>query len=281
MRHWNQVAIIGVGLLGGSVGLALRERGLAKHVVGIGRRQASLKKAKQIGAVDSTTTDVARGVKGAAHVVVCTPVEQIAEFVRLAAKSCDEGALITDVGSTKESIVAELGNKLERQVAFIGSHPLAGSEKAGVEFARADLFAGRVTVVTPTRQTKAEHYAAIAKLWESLGARVVRMTPAAHDAAVAATSHVPHLLASALAAATPEELLPLTAGGWLDTTRVAGGDAELWRQIFSGNRLHVLKSLAKFEKVLTSFRKALEQDDQGQLLRLLEAGKKTRDSVGS
>jgi prephenate dehydrogenase len=281
MSNWNTVAIIGVGLIGGSLGLALREKKLANKIVGIGRRAGSLKKARQAGAVDSTTTDLARGVKDADLVIVCTPVGQIVEFARQAAAHGREGALITDVGSAKESIVNVLSQDLSRGVAFVGSHPLAGSEKAGVEFARADLFEGRVTVVTPHRRTKSEHYSAIAGLWESLGSRVVRMTPAAHDAAVAATSHVPHLLASALAAATPEELLPLTAGGWLDTTRVAAGDAELWRQILAENSSHVLNSLAKFEKVLKAFRAALEDGDQARLLSLLEAGKQTRDTLGS
>jgi len=280
-HRWNTVAIVGVGLLGGSLGLALRERELAKNIVGIGRRQATLRKAKERKAVDSITTDLAKGVKDAELIVICTPVEQIVEHVRLAAQSCPEGALITDVGSTKGTIVEALASDLGRGVSFVGSHPLAGSEKAGVEFSRADLFVGRTVVVTPHRHTKADHYAAIASLWESLDARVLRMSAAAHDAAVASTSHVPHLLASALANATPGDLLPLAAGGWLDITRVAAGDAEMWRQILVENRVHVLKSLAKFEKVLTSFRAALEAGDQDRLLSLLEAGKKTRDSVGS
>src|SRR5687768_13735455 len=162
MQRWNTVAIIGVGLLGGSVGLALRERSLAKQVVGIGRRPASLKKARQRGAIDSTTTDLARGVKDAELVVVCTPVGQIVEQVRQAADFCPPETIVTDVGSTKESIVAALAGEFVRGVAFVGSHPLAGSEKTGAEFARSDLFEGRVTVITPTPRTKAEHYAAVA-----------------------------------------------------------------------------------------------------------------------
>jgi prephenate dehydrogenase len=279
MKQWDTVAIVGVGLIGGSVGLALRERRLARTVVGIGRRAASLRKAKQHGAVTETTTNLPRGVAKADLVVVCTPVEKIVEQVRQAAEHCPAGALITDAGSTKATIVVALDDELRDGVAFVGSHPLAGSEKVGPEAARADLFDGRLVVITPTRRTQPKHVSQIEQFWQSLGARVVCMSPQAHDEAVAATSHLPHLLASALAAATPEDLLPLVAGGWLDTTRVAAGDVELWRQILSDNRLHVLKNLDKFEKVLSSFRTALERNDPAKIAKLLEQGKQTRDAV--
>jgi prephenate dehydrogenase len=140
---------------------------------------------------------------------------------------------------------------------------------------------GRVVIVTPTRWTRRQDDVAIGAFWKSLGGRVVRQTPPAHDQTVAAISHLPHLVASALAASTPAALLPLVAGGWLDTTRVAAGDAEIWRQILSENRDHVLKSLDKFEKVLASFRRAMETDDHSQLVRLLEAGKRNRDALGN
>jgi prephenate dehydrogenase len=158
---------------------------------------------------------------------------------------------------------------------------LAGSEKTGVQFARADLLEGRVVVVTPTRRSRADDVVRVEQFWGSLGTQVLRKTPQAHDQAVAATSHLPHVLASLLAAATPRELLPLVAGGWLDTTRVAAGDVELWRQILNENRADVLKSLDKFAKVLASFRAALQRGDQAKIAKLLEAGKQNRDAVGS
>lgn len=285
MKQWDTVAIVGVGLIGGSIGLALRERGLARTILGVGRRSASLRRAKKRGAVTGTTMDLARGVAQADLIVVCTPVAEIIPRVLEVADACPATALITDVGSTKAEIVGQLDQALvhggRRRAAFVGSHPLAGSEKTGPEFARADLFENRVVVMTPTRKTAQLAVALTRSFWESLGANVLIETPQRHDQSVAAISHLPHLVASALAAATPPADLCLAAGGWQDTTRVAAADAELWRQILADNRLHVLKSLDKFEKVLAQFRLALETDDQAKLRRLLEAGKQHRESVGN
>lgn len=285
MKQWETVAIVGVGLIGGSIGLALRERGLARTILGIGRREASLRKAKKCGAVTGTTTNLARGVTNADLIVVCTPVADIAQRVLEVADACPPTALITDVGSTKAEIVGQLDRTLNQQgdgrATFVGSHPLAGSEKTGPQFARADLFENRAVIVTPTRKTPNSALALTKSLWESLGAKVLTKTPQEHDQSVAAISHLPHLVASALASATPPADTALAAGGWLDTTRVAAADAELWRQILADNRLHVLKSLNKFEKVLAKFRQALEKDEQNKLLKLLEAGKQHRESVGN
>ncbi|HEV3021237.1 MAG TPA: prephenate dehydrogenase/arogenate dehydrogenase family protein [Pirellulales bacterium] len=276
---WDTVAIVGVGLIGGSIGLALRERGLARHVVGIGRRTASLRQARRIGAVTRTTLDLARGAARAELVIVCTPVGRIAADVCTAAEACRIGALVTDVGSTKAQIVAALDGKLPRQARFVGSHPLAGGEKSGAAHATADLFVGRTVVVTPTAATADDEFAAVAALWHGLGAKVVRMSPDDHDRVLAATSHVPHLAASALAAATPQHDLPLAASGWLDTTRVASGDAELWQQIFSSNRAHVLAALGSYEEVLASLRQALERGDDVRLAEILAEAKRRRDSM--
>lgn len=283
MKRWESVAIIGVGLIGASIGLALRERRLAESVVGVGRRASSLRKAKQRGAVTSTTTNLARGVSQAELIVVCTPVELIVPQVLEAARHAPKGSLITDAGSTKGEIVRSLDRDLRgnRSVQFVGSHPMAGSEKAGPVHARADLFDGRVVIVTPTGRTSDSARQTLEALWRSLGARVVTMSPREHDRIVATISHLPHLVSSALAAATPEDDLPLASTGWCDMTRIAAGDPDLWRQILSDNRADVLKSLGKFEKVLASLRRALERDDQGRLLQLLEAGKQCREALGN
>lgn len=281
MPKYDTIAIVGTGLIGASIGLAVRERKLAGRVVGIGRTKQTLTKAKERGAVDEITTSLAKGVKLAQLTIVCTPVERVAEQVQAVAAAGLKGALITDAGSTKAEIVATIGCDLPKQARFVGSHPLAGSEKTGPEFARGDLFVNRVVVVTPSKQTVAGDLTAIREFWEQLGARVVEMSPEDHDAAVAATSHVPHAIASALAAATPTQALDLVAGGWLDTTRIAGGDPELWRQILLSNRGHSLRALAKFGKVLAELRTALRDRDGEALRRILEAGKQTRDAVGS
>ncbi|MEX2118080.1 MAG: prephenate dehydrogenase/arogenate dehydrogenase family protein [Pirellulales bacterium] len=281
MKQWDSVAIVGVGLIGGSIGLGLRDRGLARQVVGIARREASLRVAKRMGAVTKGTLDLARGVNGAELVVVCTPVARIAADARASAEVCRPGALITDVGSTKAEIVAALDGALSREVRFVGSHPLAGSEKSGPAAAAADLFVDRTVVVTPTRATREEDLASLDAFWTALGARVIRMSPEAHDRALAATSHLPHLAASALAASTPQGDLGLTASGWVDTTRVAAGDPELWQQIFMSNRANVLTALARYEKVLDSLRRCLEQGNKKKLTAILQEGKQKRDALAS
>ena len=285
MPRWDTVALIGVGLIGGSIGLALRDRGAAKQIVGIGRSASTLRRARRVGAVTATTTNLATGVRDAELVIVCTPVETVVRFVLEAAEHAPPGSLFTDVASTKAAIVAELDRRRDRlasrKIRFVGSHPLAGSEKTGPQNARADLLDGRVVVVTPSARTRSADYREIERLWQHLGAKVLRQSPSAHDQAVAAISHLPHLVASALAAGTPTAALPLAAGGWLDSTRVAAGDVELWRQILADNRDHVLKSLSKFETVLTSFREALETEDDTRLVRLLKEGKRQRDAVGN
>lgn len=281
MKQWDTVAIVGVGLIGGSIGLGLRERGLARHVVGIGRRASTLRAARQAGAVTSTTLDLAKGVSKAELVVVCTPVGRIAADVLAAAQACPQGCLITDAGSTKAEIVAAVEDRLDDRAHFVGSHPLAGSEKSGPTAAVGDLFEGRTVVITPTKATREQDSAALFALWSDLGANVVSMSASAHDRILAATSHLPHLAASALAAATPEGDLQLAASGWLDTTRVASGDPELWQQIFLANRAHVLAALGRYEKVLASLRRALERCDEKKLTEILLEAKRRRDALGS
>jgi prephenate dehydrogenase len=285
MQRWDTVAIIGVGLIGGSIGLALAERKLARRIIGIGRRRSSLVKALARGCVSEITTSIARGVKQVRLTVICTPVELIAEHVAEVGRHCPEGSLITDAGSTKaewiEKAETSLAMRFNGRLPFVGSHPIAGSEKTGPAAARADLFEGRTVVVTETDVTDHRAVDRIEAFWQSLGARVVRMSPQAHDATLARTSHLPHLVASALAAATPESHLPLTGTGWQDTTRVAAGNVDLWRQIFLTNNASTLKALDDFETVLARYRAALESADGAILAELLAEGKRRRDAVGS
>jgi prephenate dehydrogenase len=285
MQRFRKVAIIGVGLIGGSIGLGLRERKVAGRVIGIGRNQDSLTRARRLGCVHETATSVAEGVAAADLVVVCTPVEQIPGFIAEAAQHAPGGAIFTDAGSTKATVVARtetlLHGRFDGLLPFIGSHPIAGSEKTGAEAARGNLFERRTVVITPTASTDDEVTAAIEQFWRSLKGRVVRMSPAGHDEVLARTSHLPHLVASALAAATPADMLPLTAGGWSDTTRVAAGDTEMWRQILMANSVQTLKGLDDFERVLAELRRAVEAGDGPRLAEILAEGKARRDALGS
>ena len=276
MQPIDTVAIVGVGLIGGSIGLALRRRGLARHVVGIGHREDSLRVALDRGAVTRTTLELAEGVAEAEWVVVCTPVARIARDVRAAADHCRPGAIITDAGSTKAKIVEQVGNALPRGVRFIGSHPLAGGERSGPAAADADLFADRLVVLTPSALTAADDVVRVSQFWQALGARLMTMTADDHDRLLASSSHLPHLVAAVLAAATPEEAISLTATGWADSTRIAAGDPELWRQIFASNRASVLKSLRNFEDVLADIRAALQAGDDQRVLEILRAGQDRR-----
>ena len=286
MKTWNNVAIVGVGLLGGSVGLALRSRKLAKVVVGTGSRPETLAAAQQLGAITSSFAEIERAVAEAELIVVCAPVGHIVGQICKIATVCRPGALITDVGSTKANIVAEielaaLSGTWVRDVHFVGSHPLAGNEKKGPRFASADLFAGRTVVVTPAARTRTEDCATIALFWTSLGASVVEMQTDEHDRAVAATSHLPHLVAAAIAGATPEQYVRLTASGWQDTTRIAAGDPLLWRQIMLANRANLLASLDGFAALLADWRRVLDAGDAMELERLLTEAKRIRDAVGN
>lgn len=281
MKTFNTVAIVGVGLIGGSIGLALRERGLAQNVVGIGRRQDSLRTARRVGAVTQTTVNLDKGVAEAELVIVCTPVGRIVEDVRRVADHCPEGALITDAGSTKRLIVEPLDGGLPRGCRFLGAHPLAGREKTGAAHASADLFHGRVTVLTPTKNTQAKDYDLLEQFWIQLGSMVIRMSADEHDRLVAATSHMPHAVSVALAASLSEDCFRLAGTGLLDMTRIAAGESEIWKPIFKLNRENVLAALDDFGRRLTSLRAAIAADDDAELERILTLAKKNRDALGS
>lgn len=278
---WRSVAIVGVGLIGGSLGLALRKRKLATEVIGVGRRPASLEQARSVGAVDRTTTELRDGVSQAELVVVCAPVGQIAPLVEQLAPHLSAGALITDAGSTKAELVERLERSLPKAARFVGSHPLAGGEKAGPQWADAELFAGRKAIVTPGARATAADVASICGLWRAVGAEVLEMTPVKHDRLLAASSHLPHLVAAALAASTPAEALALVARGWLDTTRIAAGEPALWQDIFAANRANTLAALAGFEELIAAYRGALEAGDDAELLRLLAAGQRNREAANN
>ena len=280
MTQWDTVTVVGAGLIGGSVGLALQRRGLVRQVIGVGRRESSLRRAKQLGVVTATTTSLELGVKEAEFVVVATPVETVVDRIRAVADHCLPDAVVTDAASTKQSIVESIGDSGLGDL-FVGSHPMAGSEKTGPEAADPDLFQGRLVVVTPTGETAVQRTEIVERFWESLGARTLQMDPAVHDEAVANASHLPHVLASALAATANERALSVVGTGWLDTTRIAAGDAELWRQILMDNRSRIIAEIDKLSGVLRGFRQALADSNDAELIRLLQQGKERRDAVGN
>ncbi|MCA9192955.1 MAG: prephenate dehydrogenase/arogenate dehydrogenase family protein [Planctomycetales bacterium] len=279
MTVYNQVVIVGVGLLGGSIGKALRERRLANSVVGVGRNPSTLSGAIECGAVDRTEQKVSVACRDADVLIICTPVQTIARYVNECLQHVAPGTLITDAGSTKLGICREVETAAHQ--SFCGSHPLAGSDKSGVRWSDGGLFNGRLTIVTPTSTTPPELVERTKLFWESLGSRTRLMSPDLHDRALASTSHVPHLLASVLAASTPDEYLSVVASGWCDTTRVAGGDPELWCQIIEENYVEVTAAFQRLGQNVQTMLQALRNRDREQLKQLLEQGKVKRDSVGN
>jgi len=281
MRVFENVAVVGVGLIGGSIGLALQERKLAKKVIGIGHRQVTLRIARRVGAVTNTTIDLSKGVAESELVIVCTPVGRIVEDVKTAADHAPPGTLITDVGSTKRTIVEAIDGRLPRGCRFLGGHPLAGGEKAGPSNAAANLFDGRLALLTPTPNTKAEDFDLLTEFWEALGSVVVKLSPDEHDKVLAMTSHLPHLAASALSATVPETYFRFSGAGMKDTSRLAAGDPELWRQIVSLNREHILGALERYGAKLSALHAAIRDRNDEALVEFLNVAKKNRNALGS
>jgi prephenate dehydrogenase len=279
--HWPVVAIVGVGMIGGSIGKALRARRLAAKVVGIGRSQASLDAAKRAGCVTDTSTDIAAAA-GADLVVVAAGVGAIPALLDAVDAVVRPGTLLTDAGSTKASIVAGWERRRRsRRGRFVGGHPIAGSHRRGPAAADGDLFAGRVAVVTPAKATPPADAEAIGDFWSAVGSTVFMMPPKEHDRILAATSHAPHVIAAALAAATPEATLAFTAGGWRDTTRIAAGDPDLWADILLDNAGGVGDAMKRFAVGVERLLAAIERGDRRRLVELLTRAKDTRDALGS
>ena len=273
---FDKVALIGVGLIGGSIGLALHKRKLIETVVGIDPNRHNLSTARKRNAITQGTTDLRQGLEGVSFAVIAAPVKQIPRLATEVADATCGNCLITDTGSTKGEILARVGAKIR----FIGSHPMAGGEQHGPQAANADLFVDRTVILTPPTKSTERDLSLLEQFWTHLGARTVRMAPKQHDRIVASVSHLPHLAAVALAAATPPGNLPQVASGWLDTTRIAASDIELWVDILCDNRNHVLKSAERFGKVWALLCGALEQNDRKALRKILRDAKTRRDMAG-
>jgi prephenate dehydrogenase len=282
---FHKITIIGVGLLGGSIGLAVKRRKLVSPggVAGFVRRTASLKDCEQAGAVDFATTDLLAAVWDADLVVLCTPLAQMRSRVREMLPALKRGALVTDVGSAKASVVRELEPLVARAGAhFVGSHPMAGAEKTGVGAASADLFAHAICVVTPTKKSNPTAVRKVEQFWKALGARTLRLAPEQHDLLVSRSSHLPHVLAATLAGyvlkpAHPKHQAALCANGFRDTTRIASGSPEMWRDIALANRKNLAKALAGFTADLHQFQKWLARADDTAVTRFFETAKTRRD----
>lgn len=281
--QFRKITIVGVGLLGGSIGLAARRHRLAGEVAGFVRRPASLKDCERTGAVDYATTDLLAAVSNADLVILCTPLAQMRAITQQLLPALKRGAIVTDVGSVKADVVRELESLLKKSGAhFIGSHPMAGGEKMGVRAARADLFQHAISVITPTKKSNAAAVRKLEQFWQALGARTLRLDAARHDLLVSHSSHLPHILAATL---TNLVLNPtgsktqaaLCATGFRDVTRIASGSPEMWRDIALANRKNISRSVDTYIAALRQFQSALKTGDAPALENFFATAKSRRD----
>jgi prephenate dehydrogenase len=280
---FRKAAVIGVGLIGGSFGLALKAAGLCGRVVGAGRSAANMELAVARGAIDAFETTAAAAVRDADLVLVASPVAQFEKIFLEIGPVLGSDALIMDAGSTKRDVVAAARKGLGSRIArFVPAHPIAGAENSGAGAASAELFRDRRLVLTPLEENSAQDVDTVAGLWGALGARVSRMTPEEHDAVFAAVSHLPHLLAYALvgefaARADAAQLFGYAAGGFRDFTRIASSHPEMWRDICIANGDRLLRELSLYEKKLQEVGEMLQKKDAAALEKLFTDARAARE----
>ena len=281
----DKLAIIGVGLIGGSLARALREAGAVRSVVGIGRSRANLEDALSLGICDEVTQDALEGVRGAGMVFISVPVCSIPAVVAEIAPGLAPGCIVTDGGSVKTSIVRECEALMPAGCHFIGGHPIAGTEHSGASASFATLYKGKRCILTPTGQTDPAALETVAHLWRLTGADVCSMEPGHHDRIFAEISHLPHAVAYALVHAVGtadvegENVLSYTAGGFRDFTRIASSDPIMWRDIALMNREALLKSIDGFSASLAELRRRIDSSDQAGLTEFFTTAKQFRDGI--
>jgi prephenate dehydrogenase len=281
--QFRKITIIGVGLLGGSIGLAARKNRAAGEIAGFVRRKKTIADCEKFGATDFATTDLLAAVSDSDLIILCTPLAQMLSLTEQFLPALKTDAIVTDVGSVKADVVRGLESLIVKSGAhFIGSHPMAGAEKTGVAAARADLFQNATCVLTPTRKTNSAALKKLEKFWKSLGARVLKLPPEQHDLFASRTSHLPHVIAATLAnhvlnPVNPKMQSQLCATGFRDMTRIASGSPEMWRDIALLNRKKLAKSLDAFISELKKFQHALKCADAKAISIFFETAKMRRD----
>lgn len=283
--HFNRVCIIGVGLIGGSLAMVMKDKGLADTVVGVGRGLANLEIAEERGIIDTFTRDVAEGVMDADLVVVATPVRKMADTLRTAAPNLKAGCVVTDVGSVKGRVVEEVEPVIPEGVHFVPGHPIAGTENSGAGAAFPELYCERACILTPTENTDKSALDTVKALWEEAGSRVIIMDTATHDKVLAAVSHLPHVIAYSLVNTVADleeggvETLWYSAGGFKDFTRIASSSPEMWTDICALNREQILEMIDLFQSRLDEIRRHIEGSDLEGLKNDFSRAKRIRDSL--
>ena len=282
--QFRKITIVGVGLLGGSIGLAARKRRLVGEIAGFVRREKSIAECERFGATDFATTDLLAAISNSDLIILCTPLAQMRPLAEQFLPALKRGAIVTDVGSVKAGVVRELESLVAKAGAhFVGSHPMAGAEKTGVAAARENLFENAVCVLTPTKNSNAAAAKKLEQFWKALGARVLKLPPEQHDLLVSRTSHLPHVVAAVLAnlvlnPANPKIQPQLCANGFRDTTRIASGSPEMWRDIALANRKNLSRSVDAFVAELQKFQRVLKSSDAKTISEFFEQAKLRRDN---
>ncbi len=276
---FRKVAIIGVGLIGGSLGKALKKHNLAKEIIGYSRRKEALTYAVKEKAIDHGTHDVKRAVDNADLVVLATPVSVVPAMLAAIAPHLKKSCIITDVGSTKVSIVAAAHQTLQNPSMFVGSHPLAGSEKKGVEFSLESLFEESICIMTPLDETNRSAVDRLKKMWTVVGAQVKVLSPEEHDKTLAYVSHLPHVLAYALMGIINPDILPYGSNGLKDTTRIAASTPQVWSDICFANARNIIGAMDDLVHGLATIRRAISEADEKTLSEYFKNAKANRDKL--
>jgi len=284
MDERQTISVLGLGLMGASLALALRSRGFAGRLVGYARREETRRRAMEEGVVDEAFADPSEAARVADVAVICVPIWAIADLAKRVAPALKAGAVATDVGSTKSVLLEAVAPAFaESAGAFVGSHPIAGSERTGLEAGDPELYAGRLTVVCAPDGAPAAAKEAVARLWRAAGAEVREMSPEAHDALLASTSHLPHMVAAALARAVaddrPERKADFCGTGFKDATRVASGSADMWVDIVDTNRAALERELDRFHEELRGLIGILRSGNGADIRRWLEEAAADRDRM--
>ena len=279
---FNQLGVIGCGLMGGSFALALKRAGLVRRVIGYSKSPSTTEKAKKLGIIDTAAESALLAVSGSDLVLIAVPVAAIEATLKAIRHLVEPGMLVMDVGSTKRDVVDAARRVLKERVAsFVPAHPIAGKEASGIEHADAALYTGRQVILTPLPQTTPELVQKATDVWAALGSQVLRMTPENHDAAFAAVSHLPHLLAFAYfnsVASHPSgrDFLSLAGPGFRDFTRIAASDVDVWRDILMSNREEVLKTIVRFQQALDAMERAMKTSNVGALEEMIRSASDAR-----
>ena len=285
-RLFNQVSIIGLGLVGSSLALSIKKNKLAAKTLGFAKSLKTRKRARKIKLVDVVTDTLSSCVKGSDLILICTPLSTYSKIIKSIKPHLKKGVIISDVGSVKGKIIQDVKELLDKKIQFIPAHPIAGTEKSGPDAGFAELFVNRWCIITPIVGNNKKSINKIKSLWKSLGSQIEIMNPVRHDQIMAITSHLPHLIAynivstaADLENVTKTDIIKYSASGFRDFTRIASSDPTMWRDIFLSNKEAVLEMMGRFSEDLSSLQKAVRWEDGDKLFQLFSKTRKIREKI--